>query len=115
MTHGQASDKTSTPIRLDGLPPCIVVADSGYDKVALFEREAAQGGKAHIPTQSRVRKQLSAPPDIHRRRNLIERFFCKLKQLHCIATCAKTRSPNFFAAVALASARVWLRELKSAP
>ncbi|WP_235822585.1 hypothetical protein [Pseudogemmobacter blasticus] len=47
---------------------------------------AARGGTAHIPTQSRVRLQRSVPPDPYRRRNLIERFFCKLKQFRRIAT-----------------------------
>lgn len=48
-------------------------------RLALVERVAARGGKAHIPTQSRVRLQCHVPPNHYRRRNLIERFFCKLK------------------------------------
>jgi transposase len=115
ITPGQASDKTAAPILLDALPPRTVVADRGYDSLALVERVAARGGQAHIPTQSRVRNQRSVPPDIYRRRNLIERFFCKLKQFRRIATRFEKHATNFLAAVALASARIWLRSIESAP
>lgn len=114
LTPGQASDKTTAPILLDALPPGTVVADRGYDSLALVERVAARGGQAHIPTQSRVRLQRSVPPDIYRRRNLIERFFCKLKQFRRIATRFEKHATNFLAAVALASARIWLRSIESA-
>jgi transposase len=113
ITPGQASDKTTAPVLLDALPPGTVVADRGYDSLALVERVAARGGEAHIPTQSRVRLQRSVPPDLYRQRNLIERFFCKLKQFRRIATRFDKHATNFLAAVALASARIWLRSIES--
>ncbi|WP_245928038.1 IS5 family transposase [Bosea psychrotolerans] len=115
ITPGRASDKTAGPALLDALPPGTVVADSGYDSLALVERVAARGGQAHIPTQSRVRQQRTVPPDLSRRRNLIERFFCKIKQFRRIATRFEKHAANFLAAVALASARLWLRSIESAP
>lgn len=128
LTPGQASDKTTAPILLDALPPGTVVADRGHDSLALVERVAPRGGQAHIPTQSRVRIQRSVPPDIYRRRNLIDlrrengppdRFltlliFCKLKQFRRIATRFEKHATSFLAAVALASARIWLRSIESA-
>ncbi|PTE14521.1 hypothetical protein C5F44_09090 [Fuscovulum blasticum DSM 2131] len=38
LTPGQASDKTAAPVLLDALPLGIVVADRGYDSLALVER-----------------------------------------------------------------------------
>ena len=114
LTPGQASDKTTAPVLLDALPPGIVIADRGYDSIALVERVAARGGQAHIPTQSPVRRQRTVPLDLYRRRNLIERFFCKLKQFRRIATRFEKHATNFLAAVALASARIWLRAIESA-
>lgn len=113
LTPGQASDKTTAPALLDTLPAGIVVADRGYDSLALVERVAARGGAAHIPTQSRVRNQRQVPPDLYRQRNLVERFFCKLKQFRRIATRYEKHATNFLAAVALASARIWLRAIES--
>jgi transposase len=114
ITAGQASDKTVAPLLLDDLPPGTVVADRGYDSLALVARVAARGGEAHIPTQSRVRLQRSVTPDLYRRRNLVERYFCKLKQFRRAATRFEKHATNFLAAVALASARVWLRTIESA-
>ena len=84
ITPGQASDKTAAPALLAGLPPADLVADRGYDSRALLDLVAASGGRAHIPTQSRVRLQRSVPPELYRRRNLVERFFCKLKQFRAL-------------------------------
>jgi len=114
ITPGQASDKTVAPLLLDALPPSTVVADRGYDSRALVERVTARGGEAHIPTQSRVRLQRSVPPELYRQRNLVERFFCKLKQFRRIATRFEKHATNFLAAVALASTRIWLRSIESA-
>ena len=115
ITPGQASDKTAAPALLAGLPPADLVADRGYDSRALLDLVAASGGRAHIPTQSRVRLQRSVPPELYRRRNLVERFFCKLKQFRRVATRFDKLAQNFLAAVALASTRLWLRAVESTP
>jgi transposase len=115
ITPGQASDKTAAPELLAGLPPADLVADRGYDSRALVDLVAARGGRAHIPTQGRVRIQRSVPPELYRRRNLVERFFCKLKQFRRVATRFDKLARNFLAAVALASTRLWLRAIESTP
>jgi transposase len=115
ITAGQASDKTAAPELLAGLPPSALVADRGYDSRALIDFVAARGGQAHIPTQSRVRVQRSVEPALYRQRNLVERYFCNLKQFRRIATRFEKLARNFLAAVALASTRVWLRAIESTP
>jgi transposase len=115
ITAGQASDKTAAPELLAGLPAATLVADRGYDSRALIDLVAARGGEAHIPTQSRVRVQRSVPPALYRRRNLIERYFCDLKQFRRVATRFEKLARNFLSAVALASARLWLRAIESTP
>ena len=73
----------------------------------------ARGGQAHIPTQSNVRLQRSVDPALYRQRNLIERFFNKLKHFRRIATRFDKLARNFLAAVALASTRIWIRTYES--
>ena len=73
----------------------------------------ARGGQAHIPTQSNVRLQRSVDPALYRQRNLIERFFNKLKHFRRIATRFDKLARNFLAAVALTSARIWIRTYES--
>jgi transposase len=76
---------------------------------------AAKGGEAHIPTQSGVKVQRSVDPGLYRQRNLIERYFCNLKQFRRVATRFEKLARNFLAAVAMASARLWLRSIESTP
>lgn len=68
-----------------------------------------RGGQAHIPTQRDRKVQRSVDPNIYRQRNLVERFFCKLKHFRRIATRYDKLARNFLAALALASTRLWLR------
>ena len=114
ITPGQASDKAAVPALLHDLPPAhALVADRGYDSTAIIALVRSLGGHAHIPTQSRVRIQRSVEPTLYRRRNLVERFFCKLKHFRRIATRFDKLARNFLAAVLLASTRLWLRAYES--
>jgi transposase len=116
ITPGQASDKTAFPDLFAALPAAsTLVADRGYDSRAIIDLVAARGGVAHIPTQRRVKVQRSVDPTLYRQRNLIERYFCKLKQFRRIATRFDKLARNFLAAVAIASTRIWLRAIESMP
>jgi transposase len=50
-----------------------------------------------------------------RERNLIERFFSKLKHFRRVATRYDRLAANFLAMVQLASLRLWLRDYESTP
>jgi len=52
-------------------------------------------------------------PFLYRYRNLIERFFNKLKHFRAVATRYDKRDDNFLASVQLASIRIWLRHNES--
>ena len=114
LTAGQASDKASAPDLLHALPTAsIVVADRGYDWKHLIDLVRERGGQAHIPTQRDRKVQRAVDPGIYRQRNLVERFFCKLKHFRRIATRYDKLARNFLAAVALVSARLWMRTYES--
>jgi transposase len=51
--------------------------------------------------------------EIYKERNLIERFFNKLKHFRAVATRYDKRDDNYLAAVQLASIRIWLRSYES--
>jgi transposase len=53
--------------------------------------------------------------DIVRVRNLIERFFNKIKQCRRVATRYDKLAANYLAFVKLASIRIWLRANESTP
>lgn len=114
LTAGQASDKATAPRLLQGLPAAsTVVADRGYDWQHLIDMVARRGGQAHIPTQRDRKVQRSIDPRLYRKRNVVERFFCKLKHFRRVATRYDKLARNFLAAIALASARLWMRTYES--
>jgi len=114
LTAGHVSDKATAPALLEGLPASqAVIADRGYDWQHLVDLVASRGGRAHIPTQRDRKSQRSVDRELYRQRNLIERFFNKLKHFRRIATRYDKLARNFLAAVALASARLHLRNYES--
>ncbi len=97
---------------IKGLPPGRdLVADRGYDARAIIEQVEAIGGRAHIPTCRDRKVQRSIDPDLYRHRNLVERFFNRLKHFRRIATRYDKTARNFLAAVMLAAVRLWIRQL----
>jgi transposase len=57
----------------------------------------------------------AACPYLYRARNLVERFFNKLKQCRRIATRYDKLAANDLAFVKLAAIRIWLRAYESTP
>ena len=62
-----------------------------------------------IPTCRDRKVQRSVDHALYRQRNLIERFFNKLKHFRRIATRYEKTARNFLAAVMLAASRLWMR------
>ena len=114
LTPGQASDKAAAAVIVEELAAAsIVVGDRGYDARALIDQIEAKGGSAHIPTQRDRKQQRSVAPEIYRQRNLVERFFSKIKHFRRVATRFDKLAANFLAAVSLAATRLWLRSYES--
>jgi transposase len=87
----------------------ILLADRAYDSDALRSAMAAQGAWANIkPMKGRV-KRLPFSPVLYRYRNLVERFFSKLKHYRAVATRFEKHDANYLAGVKLAAARIWMR------
>jgi transposase len=114
LTPGQASDKTAFPQLIQGLSLARdVVADRGFFARSIIDLIEAGGAAAHIPSQSNVRIRRLVDPDIYRQRNLVERFFNKLKHFRRVATRFDKLARNYLAAVLLAATRSWTRAYES--
>ena len=114
LSPGQASDKQAAAVLIQSLTRTRdLVADRGYDARSLIDLAAARGTRAHIPTQKDRRQQRSIDPRLYRERNLVERFFNKLKHFRRVATRFDKLARNFLAAVLLASIRLWIRTYES--
>jgi transposase len=110
LTEGQAHDGRSAADMLDGIGAGqILLADRAYDSDALRDTLAARGAWANVkPMPHRV----NVPPFsafLYRYRNLVERFFNKIKHFRAIATRFEKHDANYLALVKLAAARIWMR------
>ena len=104
LTPGQASDKTTFPALVAGLRLARdVVADRGFFARAIIDLIEAGGATAHIPSQSNVRVRRIVDLAVYRQRNLVERFFNKLKHFRRIATRYDKLARNYASALALAA------------
>lgn len=114
LSPGQASDKAAVEGLLAQHPrPGDVIADRGYDARAVLKLIEARGGRGHIPTQRDRKVQRSVDPALYRQRNLIERFFNKLKHFRKVATRYEKSARNYMAAVLIAASRLWMRHYES--
>jgi transposase len=110
LTEGQAHDGKSAKDMLGGLGPGdILLADRAYDSDALRQSVADQGAWANIrPMSTRVNVPAFSP-FLYRYRNLVERFFSKLKHFRAVATRFEKHAANYLALVKLAASRIWMR------
>lgn len=87
----------------------VVLADRAYDSNTIRKKLAEQGALANIrPLDQRV-EEPAFSPKVYKLRNLVERFFSKLKHFRAIATRFCRHDANYLASVKLAALRIWMR------
>lgn len=109
LTEGQAHDGRSAADLLETLGEGHLLADRAYDRDLLRGTLAERGACANVkPMPNRVNIPAFSP-FLYRFRNLVERFFNKLKHFRAVATRFEKHDANYLALVKLASARIWMR------
>ena len=110
LTAGQASDIASAAELIGHLTPgAMLMADKGYDANALRALVGERGAWANIPVKSHRKDPICFSRHLYKGRNLIERFFNKIKQFRRVATRYDKLAENFLASLKLACVRIWLR------
>lgn len=110
LTEGQAHDGKSAHDMLEALVEGqTLLADRAYDSDALRQSLAKKGAWANIKPMPNRRNVPAFSPFLYRYRNLVERFFNKIKHFRAVATRYDKRADNFLAGVKLASLRIWMR------
>ena len=100
MTHAQAL--------IEGFKANAVLADKGYDANHVLEYLAQHQIEAVIPPKANRVEQRGYDRHAYKDRNVVERFFCRLKQFRRIATRYEKLARNFFGMLSLACAYIWL-------
>jgi transposase len=114
LTEGQAHDGRSAVDMLDGV--CdgqILLADRGYDSDGLRQALRDRGAWANVKPMPNRKNVPAFSRFLYRYRNLVERFFNKLKHLRAVATRFEKHDANFLALVKLAAVRIWIKAYES--
>jgi putative transposase len=106
---GQRNDIAFAHDLVDGLDADVTIADKGYDADHLCDRIAASGGQSVIPPKRNRSIKRAYDAELYKERNLIERFFNKLKQFRRVATRYDKLLANFMGFVKLAAIAIWLK------
>jgi putative transposase len=106
---GQRNDIAFAHELIDGLEAETAIADKGYDADHLCDRLAQTGADVVIPPKRNRKVQRPHDVQLYKERNLIERFFNKLKQFRRVATRYDKLLANFMGFVKLAAIAIWLR------
>ena len=110
LTTGEAHDNRLAAKLLSRLGSgSMRLADRGYDADWIRTLVRQRGAWANIPPKSKRKEALSFSPYLYRARNLVERFFDKIKHCRRVATRYDKLAPNYLAFIQLASIRFWLR------
>ena len=108
LTGGEVADITQASALIEGLGAQTVVGDKGYDADALVALIQAAGADVVIPPRSNRREQRAYDRHVYKDRNLVERFFSRLKQFRRIATRYEKLARNFTSMLNLVCAFIWL-------
>jgi transposase len=109
LTAGQVHDILQAEDLITGLSFHHLLADKGFDSDRFRARIAEAGAEAVIPSIPARSRTLTYDKHIYKERNLIERFFNKIKHCRRVATRYDKLGANCLAFVQLASIRLWLR------
>src|SRR5580704_18109288 len=115
LTAGEAHDNRLAFKLLSGLRSgSMLLADRGYDAYWIRAFAAEKGVWANIPPRCNRNEPICFSPYLYRARNLVERFFNKIKHCRRVATRYDKLAANYLAFIQLASIRIWLRVNESA-
>ena len=86
LTAGACHDVTQAPALIADYTCQYIVADAAYDSDALRDTIVAQGAVAVIKPRNNRVEERPYDKEVYKRRNVIERFFHRLKQYRRVAT-----------------------------
>ena len=89
-------------------PPLAIVADKAYGSAKIRQQIADEGTLAVIPSKSNARTPISHDKKLYAMRNIVERFFCKMKDMRRLATRFEKKAINFLSMVQIFAIRCWL-------
>jgi len=88
--------------------PLAIVADKAYGSRRIRSQIADEGALAVIPSKSNERHPIPHDASLYARRNIVERFFCTMKDMRRLATRFEKLKRNFLSMIHIFAIRCWI-------
>ena len=88
-------------------PPLAIVADKAYGSSKIRQQIADEGALAVIPSKANAKHPIAHDKRLYAQRNVVERFFCKMKDMRRLATRFEKKAINFLSMIHLFAIRCW--------
>jgi transposase len=108
ITPGNINDSTQAAELLASATAQIIIGDKGYDSNEIITLIESRGMQAVIPPRKNRTNQRSYDKDIYKERNIVERFFNRIKQYRGLATRYEKNLASYLAMLHFACIRIWL-------
>jgi transposase len=110
LAPGQANELPMAPVLLSFLTAMAlwIVGDRGYSSHAFRMLIWSLGSRPVIPTK-RNEAPVACPPWIYTNRNLVERFWSRVKEWRAVATRYEKTERSFMGVLCMAATMDWLK------
>jgi len=109
LTAGNVNDIVQAEALIRGLSFAKLLADKGYDSDRFRASIAQVGAEAVIPSNRSRSQVIPYDKHVYEDRNLVERFFNKIKHFRRIATRYEKTALSFASMLFLVGVVIWLR------
>jgi putative transposase len=108
LTGAEAADSPQLPDLIAGVQAEVVLADKGYDSDANRAAIEQQGAEPCIPPRKNRKQPITYDRHVYGARNVVERFFGRIKHYRRVATRFDKRARNYLGFVWLAAIDIML-------
>ena len=90
-------------------PPLAIVADKAYGSAQIRQQVTDEGALCVVPSKSNAREPIPHDTNLYAMRNIVERFFCKMKDMRRLSTRFEKHAQNFLAMLHLFAIKCWIK------
>jgi transposase len=109
LTGGERNDITQIELLLEGFEADYVLADKGYDGQRAMDAITRCGATPVVPRRKTTASRRLLDTQLYKDRNLIERYFNKIKHFRRIATRYDKLARNYAAFIYCVAAIKWIK------
>lgn len=108
MTGAEAADSPHLPGLIAGQQTTAVLADKGYDSASNRAAIRSHGAEPCIPPRKNRVEAVEYDRHLYQERNVVERYFARIKRWRRVATRFDKKAANFLGFVWIASIDITL-------